>query len=1131
MGFTENVHVKGCRKKHIERLRTGRETTEPKEFLKLNYSKKNGEMSMSLRFIYGKSGTGKTTYCFNEIKKIADKEKIYIITPEQFSYSAEKKLLEELEGVSINAEVITFNRMASRVFTEVGGINDVVISKSAKAMLIYSILDKEKKNLKFIGNSNDNIELIEKEITELKKHNITVEKLEQGIDKIDSPILKTKLQDIYNVYKIYEEKMQNNFIDEEDLLTKLYNKLPESKMFDGATVYIDEFSGFTKQEYNIVTEILKKAKQVNVTICTDSLMDNLEKERDIFYFNKQFAKLLTESAQNVDEKLEKPIFLNEKYRFKNKELKHLEENIYNYKYQKYKEENKNIKLFIASSPYTEIEHVAQEINKLTREENYNYRDIAVITQNIDSVNSIAKAIFSKHNIPVFIDEKNEITENIIIKYVLSILEIFTTNWNTESVLNYIKSGFLNLERDQIYLVENYCKKYGINRNKWHKNAWRENEELRKQIVEPLLELKAKLDSEKTTKSITENLYKYLVENNIQEKLNEKIEKLKSIGEEIIAKDYQASLDILINVFDEIVEFFGDEKTTLDRYKEILKVGLRNKEVGKIPQYIEQVIIGDVNRSRTHKVKAVFIIGVNDGSFPSVNKNEGYINDEDRNILKEIEIELAKTTTDNLFEEQFNIYKAFTTAEEKLYISYSSSNKEGAALRPSIIISKIKKIFPKLKEESDIISKKSVITNQNATFEELLKNIRKLKDGEHIDDIWQDVYNWYNANEYWKAKLQYSLNGLNYTNKAEKITDENIQKLYGNTLKTSISRLEQYRKCPFSFHLKYGLKIKEEEEYKIKPLDTGSFMHEVVDTFFEEVANVKTIEEEQIEEIVERIINEKLNLDKNYIFSSSLKFIVLTNRLKKAIKTSIKYIVYQMKLSDFTPIGHELEFSEKIDNVELVGKIDRLDMGKNEEGEFIRIIDYKSSEQNIDLNKMLAGTQIQLITYIDAISKKENKQPAGMLYFNLIDPIIKENKNLSDEEIESKIRKSFKMQGLILADVKVVKMMDKTLDKGYSDIIPAYLDKDGNLSTGRSSTITKDEFTNLQEKIQKIIKQISKEILTGNIEIKPMYDKKTKTSSCNYCAYKTICSFNQNINQFNIIQNKTKEEILNEIKEN
>ena len=653
--------------------------------------------------------------------------------------------------------------------------------------------------------------------------------------------------------------------------------------------------------------------------------------------------------------------------------------------------------------------------------------------------------------------------------------------------------------------------------------------MQQKIVQPLLTLKKDLSEGKTAKNISEKIYKYLIKTNFQEKLNEKIKKLEKIGETSIANEYRASTDIIIEVLDEIVNFFQDEKISIEKYKELLKIGLKNKELGKIPQNLDQVILGDIDRTRSHKIKVAFIIGMNDGIFPSINRNEGFLNDKDRDKLKENNLEIAKGTTDNLYEEQFNIYKALTTAEEKLYLSYTSSNRDGAALRPSVIISKIKKIFPQIKEESDIITRKTIVTTQEATFQELLKNIRKFENGEKIDDIWIDVYNWYNTNQYWKNKLSSSIEGLKYSNKAENISAENIKKLYAGTLRTSVSKLEQYRKCPFSFHLKYGLNIKEEDEYKLNSIDTGSFMHSVIDTFFERIPNIN-IEEEEIEKIIEEIINEKLKLDDNYIFSSSPKFIVLTNRLKKTIKESIKYIVYQIKSSDFKVAGHEVEFTKKQDNIEIFGKIDRIDIGKNEDGEYIRIIDYKSSEYNINLNQVIAGRQLQLMTYMDIISEKQHKEPAGILYFNLIEPIIQNSKNLSDEEIEKRIRKSFRMNGLILADIKVAKMMDKTLEKGYSDILPVFVDKDGNISKSRSNIVTKEDFSNLQKAIRRIIKQISQEILKGKIDIQPMYDKNKKTSSCDYCSYKTICAFNPNINKYEYIQNKPKELILEEIKE-
>ena len=374
---------------------------------------------------------------------------------------------------------------------------------------------------------------------------------------------------------------------------------------------------------------------------------------------------------------------------------------------------------------------------------------------------------------------------------------------------------------------------------------------------------------------------------------------------------------------------------------------------------------------------------------------------------------------------------------------------------------------------------------------------------------------------------------------------NIQKLYGDTLKTSVSRLEQYRSCPFSYYLKYGLNLSERQEFKVQALDTGSFMHDVIDSFFDKLQErdikIKGLEQEDIDKIVDEIINEKLSLKKNYIFTSIPKYIVLANRLRKVIKKSMKYIIDSLKYSDFEVMGHEMEFKNgkeypaiqiSLDNgkrVEVTGKIDRIDIAKAPDGNYIRIIDYKSSAKDINLNEVVAGLQIQLLTYLDAVCSIEDLIPAGAFYFNLIDPSIKATKQLDEQKIEDEIRKQFKMKGLILADVDIVKKMDKTLETGNSNIVPAYINKDGNLAN-RASTITRQQFENLQKYTNKIIKQISNEILTGDISVKPYYKLKQGKTPCEYCKYKSICNFNTGIckREFRFVGNEGKEQILEEI---
>ncbi len=353
-----------------------------------------------------------------------------------------------------------------------------------------------------------------------------------------------------------------------------------------------------------------------------------------------------------------------------------------------------------SQPYSEVEYVAKTIIELVREKEYRYKDISVITKNIDEYTNIVKAIFEKYEIPVFIDQKEDLSQNILVKYVLSILEIYAKSWSQDAVLAYIKTGFLPLEKEDIYNLENYCKKWGIKGNKWYKEDWKYDSlnkdveklnELRRKIVEPLLKLKTSLDESKLAEEITTKLYRFLEENQIREKLEEKAEKLEQAGREDVANKYKSSWNILMQIFDEIVLIFSQDKMSFKQYKNILKVGLEFSSLGEIPQVIDQVIIGDTDRSRNHKAKVVFILGLNDGVFPVVNSGEGFLTHKDRKYLKQNGIELAKGTEKTCMKTNL-IYIELLQQQKKNYIYLMYQQIKNKAKRQSILISRIKKMF-------------------------------------------------------------------------------------------------------------------------------------------------------------------------------------------------------------------------------------------------------------------------------------------------------------------------------------------------------------------------------------------------------------------------------------------------------
>lgn len=1111
---------------------------------------------MEFKIIYGRSGTGKTTYIFNQIKeKIKQKNKIYIIVPEQMSFVAEQHLLNTIDtNSSINAEVLTLSRMADRVISETIGNLQTHLSKIGKSMIIYDALDNQKDKMNFLKSSDKNLELVQRTITEFKKHNVDKENLSKAINNLEDKYLQLKLSDIKNVLDKYQEKIQGSYIDEADSLTILAENIELVDFFTDSIIYIDEFAGFTPIEYKIIEKLCTLAKEITITVCTDSL-ENVENLDDsIYYFNQITAEKLLDIAQKTGSYIEK-INIDEIKKFKSQELLSLAENLYTNNTKKYTEKTQDIQLFIAQNPHYEVENVAQNILDLVKNKNYRYKDIAVVSADIENYSEDIKAIFEEYNIPVFIDEKKDVSQNILMKYIISLLNIYANNYSYESMFSYIKSGILEIPANKIFLLENYVKKWGIRGSKWYKSDFEFEEKndiqdevnkTKKQIIEPIIELKKNLSGEKTAKEITKKLYEFIEKNNIQENILKKAEELEEKEQKEAADGYRAGIKIFFDVLDEIFMIFENDKMSFERYNKILQIGISQSEFGRIPSSFDQVLFGDTDRTKTRDIKILFLLGINDGAIPNILKDEGFLNDKDRDRLKENNIEIAKNSLELLYENQFNIYKVLCMPEEKLYLSYPVTDKEGKAIRPSILITQIKKIFENLTEDSDIIEKKYKITTKQATLNNVIEKYKQYLDGENIDEEWENAILWYKQNQ--KDKITKILKGADYTNIPEQITAGNIKEIYGKNLRTSISRLEQYRKCPFSFHLKYGLKLNEEEEFKIRSLDTGNFMHEVIDEVFSKIEtnqlDVKTISKEELNKIIEEIINQKLGMSKNYIFTSSPKFIVLTKRLKKVVNESIQYIIEQLKNSKFELYGHELEFNEKSElkpmkidlengnQVTVTGKIDRIDIAKTENNTYVRIIDYKSSVKDINLNQVVAGIQIQLLTYLDEISQQKQFDPAGVLYFSLIDTIIKADKKMTDEQLKKEINKNFKMKGMIVADIDIVKMMDKKLAPSTSsDIIPVYLDKEGNISEGKSKTLNKEKFERLQKYTKHIISEISKEIFSGNIDIKPYY--MSKKTPCEYCQYKTICNFDPKLenNTYRYIKNLSNEEILSDICKN
>ena len=1106
---------------------------------------------MSLRIIYGRAGTGKSSYCIDQIKNRIDRNednKLILIVPEQFTFETENRMLREIgEKCVLNAEVLSFKRLANRVFSNFGGITKRTIKDAGKSMLIHKVLDEVISDMKVFARAAKQegfIDVIATLVTEFKKYNVDEEVLAEMIKELEDVELTNKLVDLEKIFRAFNERLHKNYIDGEDELSILADKLKISDMYKGAEIWIDEFTTFTPQQMDIIVELLKKAKRVNITLSMDEGNTRV-RETDVFSVTKNTERRLLRAIEENSIAFDGYENINEEVpeRFKNSErLAHIERQIYSYPFKSYYKDVNDVRLYKANNSYDELEFIAKDILRLVREEGYRYRDIGVVCRNIDCYEKIASVIFNDFEIPHYIDKKLDVASNPLIVLINSAIDIISRNWSYESVFKYLKSGLIGIDIEEIDRLENYVLAYGIKGAKWKVDEWTyyssnsfKNEEITEEqkvylnrindikswVEEPLIALEEKCSGKKTLREFVVALYEFLDNDlGVFERIKKKINYFEENEMQNKVKEYSQIVDILVEVLEQAVEVLGDEIVDKKDFIRILNVGFSKYEMGVVPVALDQVNIGDITRIKSRRPKALYVVGVNDGVLPSANKEEGILSDRDRNILLEKGMSLASDTRTKVFEEQFLVYTALTMVSDYLVITYPLADFEGKAMRASIIIHRLKKIFPRLKEEStgyNLDKQKDKyydITAKSPTFNELIGAIRREYDDKNIGECWDEVYKYFDNLKGWDLKLKNVVKGLKYSNLEESISKQMAKKLYSNSsgnLVFSVSKLERYAQCPFAYFIEYGLKAKDRKVYDFSAPDLGTFMHEILDDFTNVIRDRgirwNDLSNKECRGIINDLVNNQINTNDGSILSSSYRYKYLTERYKKILTRSVTTIAEQMRKSNFEifknefafgtfddsdPIEVELPTGEK---VYLIGRVDRIDNLELDGKQYLRVIDYKSGKKKFDLNKLYNGLQIQLLVYLDVLLRnseeilKTQALPGAMFYFKIDNPMISSKKQLSEEEIEKEILSKLKFDGLLLKDPKIIMSMDKDMTNGDGSlIIPAKFKKDGNLASS-DALITEKQFDILREYVNKKVVELCSEMISGNIKLEPYEDDK------------------------------------------
>lgn len=1114
---------------------------------------------MSLQLILGSSGSGKSYQLYQEvIKKSIENENVnyLIIVPEQFTLQTQKDIIEKhpYHG-TMNIDILSFLRLAHRVFDEVGGNERQVLEDTGKSMVIRKIISLKKDDLLLFGHESGRagfINELKSLISELCQYSITVKELEQIRESVkEKPMLYNKLHDIIIIYQGFKDYLKEKYITAEEVLDLLCEVINKSELIKNSVISFDGFTGFTPAQYKLLTLLMKRAKKVLVTVTIDEREDisRVGEEYKLFHLSKKTIHHLYKIAEDNKIPIEKPRYpANESngivYRFrKHPALAILEKNIFRYPIRTYKKEQKDIRIHLARNSKHEISFAVREILKLVREENYRYQDIAIVTGNIEEYGRLLEREFDKSNISYFIDHNRELLNNPFVEMLRSLLDIFKHNFDYESVFRFLRCGLVNVSSEEIDILENYIIAFGIRgSNRWG-TAWTKNykgqpegqinriNEIRQDFIDELLPLaNILLDKDKTVKDNTIALYEYIIKLDIATKLENYREEFTEKGMLSTAKEYQQIYGIVMELFEKLVELLGDEKLPINEYIDVLEAGLGEGKVGVIPPGLDQIVVGDIERTRLKDIKALFFVGVNDGIIPKSGGNGGILSDLDREVLVDHEVEMAPTRREAAYMEQFYLYLNMTKPQERLYITYSKLDEEGKTRRPSYLIGTLQKLFPKIQIIDEEIEREELeyVLGSDKGMDYLISGLRNYGSGE-VSAYWKEIFCYYNNKEEYKKVISELIRGAYSINNEIGLSKEIAKELYGTTLLGSVTRFEQFAACAFAHYVKYGLNLQERVEYRLAIPDIGNLFHNAIERFSKKVSsseyNWHTLPEELRDEWATECVREAAEDIHNSIFSSSKRYEYIIERVDRITKRTLWALCDQIRKGDFEPIGSEVYFSEKarLDSlafpiadgglIQLRGIIDRLDLYEEDDKLMVKVIDYKSGRTSFDLLSIYYGLQLQLAIYLNAaleLLKRENKDkeiiPAGILYYHIEDPIVDKNSNIT-----ASILKELRMDGIVNENIEVIKHLDhnfKAPDDTIapsikSNVIPVETKKDGTISQRSSVAKTKD-LNSMEDYVKNIVQQFGTRILKGDTRIEP-YQLKKKIA-CEYCPYKGVCGF-------------------------
>lgn len=1118
---------------------------------------------MSLRFYFGPSGSGKSHRIYEEIMQRAAQEpgrNFLIIVPDQFTMQTQKDLVMRSDrGGILNIDVLSFGRLSHRILEEVGTKEMPVLDDTGKSLVLQKIAADLKEQLPAMGSllhKQGYIHEVKSAISEFMQYGISTQDMDKLIASAEKRgALAMKLRDLKTLYRGFQDYIRDHFITTEETLDVLRRSLAKSKILQGSVVVFDGFTGFTPIQNRLIQELMRVCAETIVTVTIGAEEDPYQPdgEQKLFHLSKKTVSDLVKLAAEAEVTRGEDVFVKGgPNRFTEAPaLCYLEQNLFRYQYEPYTEKQREICMFEALSPREEIHQAALYIRKLIREEGLTYRDIAVVIGDLEGYASYVETEFGQLEIPCFLDRTRGIVLNPMIEYIKSALQLYIRDFSYDTVFHFLRSGMADISREEIDELENYVIRTGARgyrtysrlftrkTEEMQQGSGQEDTERAEETMERLNRIRQQFADTVETLHMAprakageyvDHLYDFLEQNQVQQKLLNYQQRFEQEGDLAKAREYAQIYRLVMDLLDQIYELLGEEEISLQEFADILEAGFGEITVGTIPQNVDRIVVGDMERTRLKQVKVLFFLGVNDGNIPKNASKGGIISDMDREFLIESGTEMAPSPRQQMYIQRLYLYLNMTKPSERLYLSYAKVNSDGKGIRPSYLIDTVRKLFPQLAVEyPQNRSRLEQIEGRQEGARYLAEELREYADGTLREEERQDFYLMYRAYEADPEGRDRLTAAAFRRYKESGLSRIVARSLYGRQLENSVSRLETYAACACRHFLQYGLSLQEREEFGFEVSDMGNVYHAVLENFAGKLAESGRTWWDFDENFATQAIKEAVEgyaatYGETVLYSSARNEYAIT-RMSRILTRTVLTLQQHLKQGSFQPDDYELSFrfAEDLDSIHvdlseeekmhLQGRIDRIDVSEDAEHVYVKVIDYKSGNKKFDLAALYYGLQLQLVVYMNAAMELESRKhpdkeivPAALLYYHIDDPTIETPVELTQEQINEEILTKLRMNGVVNSDPAVVERLDRFL-QDKSKVIPVEKKKDGSFSA-RSGILSREELQVVSAYVDTKIRQIGREILDGKIAANP-YEKGNE-EACTYCAYKKVCGFDGSI---------------------